>query len=607
MLSLPTFQAGVVDESQTVQMGICAAYPTFLVLGSWLLIALILGGLGALVFRVGRTSVATVDEVFLCFWSGWSLLIVILEIWHLAWPIGTWTFIVVAGIGIAGLASIRKTDLKCTRDACFKHLPASLLFAALALLLANLALHSARHGDTGAYFLPTIVWLRSFPIVPGLGNLSVTYGFNHAYFLYAAYLDAGPLLGRAHHLANGLLILAVAARSLLGASHVLRWREACRPVDVYYAILLFPLSRLGTGIFLTSPSPDLAVFMLGLVLTGELLRFLSEERGTNKVFHLFALTLLGVAGVSVKQSLAGLASITLSLAWVVWLWRVRQQWRRSARVVVCAILFAVVLFVPWMIRSIVLTGFPFYPSSLAGFPVKWRVNVDWQSWTQGAMTLDLRMAFSSPRAFSTQLDSFGWYDTDVGLPLAIGLVAALVGLAAFVIRRLRRISRAQNSAHFLILIPTVGSFLFCLVLAPMARYFGSVFWLLAAESGLLALGGCICESGRRRRIAVGLACVVAACIPMYQARFELRCLSSFESLPHVTTKEVRLQSGLSVQIPESGCSCWSAPQPCTPTPNVALKLRRDGDVASGFMLDPNVRSRRHPDADPRCQMGIPPQ
>jgi hypothetical protein len=48
---------------------------------------------------------------------------------------------------------------------------------------------------------------------------------------------------------------------------------------------------------------------------------------------------------------------------------------------------------------------------------------------------------------------------------------------------------------------------------------------------------------------------------------------------------------LVVNVPTVSDACWFAPIPCTGYPNPALRLRREDDLASGFMLDPVLHER----------------
>ena len=64
--------------------------------------------------------------------------------------------------------------------------------------------------------------------------------------------------------------------------------------------------------------------------------------------------------------------------------------------------------------------------------------------------------------------------------------------------------------------------------------------------------------------------------------------SFFEPMPRPGLVEMRLETGLVVQFPGQSQCCWDGPLPCTPDPSPGLRLRRDGDLGSGFVLDPAV-------------------
>jgi hypothetical protein len=68
-------------------------------------------------------------------------------------------------------------------------------------------------------------------------------------------------------------------------------------------------------------------------------------------------------------------------------------------------------------------------------------------------------------------------------------------------------------------------------------------------------------------------------------------LTHFDVMSAVRYEPRRLESGLVVNVPTLSDACWNAPLPCTAFPNPALRLRREGDLASGFMLDPVLRER----------------
>jgi hypothetical protein len=45
---------------------------------------------------------------------------------------------------------------------------------------------------------------------------------------------------------------------------------------------------------------------------------------------------------------------------------------------------------------------------------------------------------------------------------------------------------------------------------------------------------------------------------------------------------------LVLYVPQKGKQCWDSPLPSTPYPRPDLRLRRPGDLASGFVIDPSL-------------------
>src|SRR5205814_1187420 len=79
--------------------------PSGTLLVAWIVLALVLVGLGTLVRRLGRVPAAAGTDPFLDFWTGWAALTVVLEAWHLVLPIDTGALAFVASLGLLGLAT----------------------------------------------------------------------------------------------------------------------------------------------------------------------------------------------------------------------------------------------------------------------------------------------------------------------------------------------------------------------------------------------------------------------------------------------------------------------------------------------------------------------
>jgi hypothetical protein len=240
-----------------------------------------------------------------------------------------------------------------------------------------------------------------------------------------------------------------------------------------------------------------------------------------------------------------------------------------------------------MVRGVLMSGYPMYPSTFAGVPVPWRVPPDAATWVLGASQIPgpYTLAFTTPRWFFTWLQTLGWTERDIVLPCAAALAAGLLAIV------LRAVTRRRLRMSPLVLVPAFGQIAFLFMTAPRARYGGAAYWLLAVECGLLVLGNAVAGPAvAPRLVGLAAACVLAA-VPFGDGP-ALRRLAGFEPSPRPPVIPVRLDTGLVVNYPGASQTCWDGPLPCTPEPNRALRLRRPGDLGSGFELDPAIPSER---------------
>ena len=66
--------------------------------------------------------------------------------------------------------------------------------------------------------------------------------------------------------------------------------------------------------------------------------------------------------------------------------------------------------------------------------------------------------------------------------------------------------------------------------------------------------------------------------------------SGFYPAPLVFLDTVRTRYGLTMYVPKEGTAkCWDAPPPCARRAIPNLRLRQEGNMSSGFILDPKQR------------------
>lgn len=554
------------------------------IVGAWLAIGATLVGIGALVRRVLGRPARSANEWLGGFWLGFAASVVVLQLWQLAAPVDRRLLLLLGALGALGILREGTVPWRLVVRGVLRHPIAMLLFAGAAGWISLVALGGPRNGDSGLYHVPTMQWHLQYPLPPGLGNLAAPFAYNQSYFLWGALLQVGPLAGRGTHVTNLLFVVALLARVLLALSRLVRAR-ACAPADVVYGSLLPAVLPLALDVNETSPSPDIAVFTIGIVLAGELVRFLTTGR---RFADLAALALLVACCPPLKLSLGGAAAGTGLVAGIAWLRRTPARDVGLVRAVV--VLGAVGLLATggWMLRGVVLSGYPLYPSTLLGMPVEWAVPYD----TVVAESKLIRywngvegwwwIALQDPMWIIRWLPTLDWLRPDVLTPLAIATVASIASLVVRLVR-----GRVPRALPGIVVVPILISIAFCISAAPRARYGSSAYWILAVETAWIVLPATVLADGRAgaRRLAAVVVFALAG-VFFHEAGPLDANLRDFEPHVRAVTTERTLPSGLVVNDPGATMQCWDAPLPCSPFKNDALRLRRPGDLAEGFTVAP---------------------
>jgi hypothetical protein len=603
--------------------------PTLAVVLTWLAVGALAAGCGSLARRallrlLGAPPAGGLAAADL--WIGLGALLAYLQLWSLAFRIGLAAWIAPAIAGVAGLAlGVRR--LRAPRPSWL----AVGLAAVGVLWLANRALAVAQDYDLGLYHLNAIRYSLAFPAIPGLANLQERLGASNPHLLLVAFLGSGPWGGAAPHLANGLLVsmLLVDVASRFGPRTTPRAPSFTRRV----ALLLVPAAIAVAGASptyrLSSPNLDLAAFVL--VAAGALHLADSVEHGFRPA-----------AALAATSALA-LAAATRPLYWPTTLLAIgflllaasrngTRPWRPAAAIAV----LPGALLVGFAARQAVLSGYPFFPSTVAGLPVDWRVPAsvvrDQNRWVDSWA----RRPGLTP---DQVLGSWHWLspwlharvdDLDVMAPLT--LLAALVP-SLFVPDRGRR---ARLLPMLAVLVPSLAAIAAWFPVAPDPRFAFAPLWLvpialvawalpalerptawLALAAGALTAAALV-EVGERNLGWLFLAAfdlwLLVAVVALAAGSVRVRRLVALAALVSVALVPVgivarggafdtvtangggtlgtpplpvaslvgfRTSSGLQLFEPAGGADqCWGATL-CAPQPSAALRLRGAG-IRQGF-------------------------
>lgn len=217
--------------------------------------------------------------------------------------------------------------------------------------------------DAGLYYLQTIRWMESYRVVPGLANLHVRLGFNSNIFLLAAFFGFADL-GWHLYQVPGLMIFLLTTQYCL---NLIQRSGRVLVISTIVALgvivfLLFAQSIYWMEFPLTSDLP--AAIMCWCIF---LLLIEKIETGRIEQFDLraMALIVLSFFDVTIKLSLTPILLIPLYL-----LWKTRTSLMQSFSI----ILLPSAVFLPWIARNVVLTGYPIFPfAQLDVFRLNWKV------------------------------------------------------------------------------------------------------------------------------------------------------------------------------------------------------------------------------------------
>lgn len=591
---------------------------------SWLFLLTVFTGIGLLFQKLCRPG-SNADRGYPeSFWTGFACSVFILQMWHLGARVNLAVFLILALLGSAGIFWNIKRIWYDFKNCFLNYKLPLIILVFISLWLGNRAILPPLIYDSGLYHLSAVRWITDYPIVPGLGNLHGRLAFNCSYFLFPAMLEASAWPQKSHHIANGLLLLALYMQMISSIFTVFRNPEKGRMQHLFYALLFGPVflmtlssnspsavDKLSSLFIISSPSPDLPVMILGFVLFGQMLALL-DNRGadtSNINYSLIIIFLLAMLGVTIKLTFLVLAVfiVILSLFYT----HENKAFKERANIINLSVYITaclVLCLLPWLIRGILLSGYPAYPASFGRFPVKWAIPEDNVFSMKRLIYSWARM----PGIPSEQvLGNWNWIRiwsvdilkniSDVIIPVGLFTFSTI---ALFFFKAAGKIDSSFKWNRILILVPPAASLIFWFFSAPAIRFVGASFLLLGI--GATTLVFCHLKFLRKHiKICLSIFLILIVSQNLFnpleknfvrilikERNFE-KAFSGWTvpglglyDTPIADIKEKKTKSGLVVYVPASGDRCWDAPLPCTPDFNENLALIEEGRMENGFMIQP---------------------
>jgi hypothetical protein len=555
-----------------------------------------LSGLGLLGRRAFGLPVQSAEAWILSFWSGWVFTILILQFWHLCLKIDVWAFAFILALGSGGLLWNRKDLWQVMRACRRRNSWLAIILLVMALWIANRAIGPIQNGDTGLYHMGAVTWAASYPIVPGLGNLHERLAFNSSFFLYAAMLGVSPWVQKSYYLANGLPLLVLLVQLIWSLQKIVLGDRKCHSYHLFNVLLLPPALGQVLHPHFSSLSPDVTIFIIGILLTSRVYYFFINSTGNiyEEYYNFFLITILCTIGMTIKLSFIPLGSSTLFVALAAWFFRYSNQDKKKMKTTLFWILLVnMFLLSIWVVRGVILSGYILFPYTFGSLPVTWRVP--------RPLTLSVANWIGSwaraPGAFWTDvLDNWNWlwpwlknFPNEYIKPLIAGMFAIILYLIT--IGRIRHNSPQWNYTYLAILGPSFISSIFWFFSAPDPRFSGAYFWIFGAGFAALAIENIGLKSFTIVRILECILCLsfFVYLFPPYSSLFihPNQKDGPFYNFPTPEYISVSINNLTRLNLPTKGDQCWDIPIPCTPYVRSNIHLRKD-NLDAGFILDNTI-------------------
>jgi hypothetical protein len=579
----------------------------FAILLTWMVLAVVLVGVGSLVLRRFASDFFLLDS----FWLGLCVSVALLEIWTFLQPVNLAINVLLCALAAIGLLENRAILFQRFKSALQTARWSIPLYLGIVMLLAFRASGPCDYYDTGLYGAPVVRWILTYPVVPGLANLNGRFGLNSSVFLCTAALSQGAWKGLGFHLLTGFLVAAIWFTLLPACLRLVRGSSAS-PADWFYSILAIPMGFWTARTPIVGTQTDEPGAIVCLVATGmlfeEIHRLQRNEAeghpGSGSVRLIVAATLFALA-VAFKQSTMVFAVLAWWLAFF-WIWSKGRSTKNRNLYMVGAVALSVAVVLPWCARGVILSGYPLFPATTMAFPADWKVPVPVAHWYVGAVRSFARM----PDVPLADTRAMAWLRPWLHLAIhdrsssQVPFLISLSGLAVVLGLRLRK-KTCPLPAWLWLLVPSFAGTFFWLVAAPALRFNQFAIWTTAATLGtwgIVSLAPGPHRAVLTKVVLAGLAALLIWCLISFGWKASYaRLLASpgLEPLPTASVVARQTPSGLTVYVPAEGNQCWDAPLPCTSYFDETLRLRNPQSMRYGFTSQSQAQNL------PRLQVALP--
>jgi len=462
-----------------------------------------------------------------------------------------------------------------------KNFALNILLSIVMLIIINATTLLPANPDTGIYHAQAIRWIETYPVVPGLANFHIRFGYNSSWLLTNAIFSFAFLDIQSFHLMTGFLFLIAGVYFFSGIQNILR-------ENFGLSNLLKLGFLLGMVIFLLDQASSPGTDAPTAIITWIIITKFAEEK-SSEVEKIDRKTFVYVALIvySISLKLSSLPIILLFIPLLDPFFR-KRDWKN----VTIILFFALVLYLPHVIRSLIISGYPIFPGKTIDL-----IKVDWRL-PETVVIKEPRLIHwfsSSPNSSLARFQSLStavWLSEWIAdlIPRHKALLLALLSLPILmtmmlIFKSFRKFIRERKDIVYLCLVSEAGA-VFWFVSAPAIRY-GYGFTIGAVVLlGSILLKFFIENISFFKKAIRFLALPVSLTIVLMYSQFSWQFNTIKERFffqadyPRWPTAPCEFKNFTTLCAQEYN-SCWYDPFPCTVNGNSQVELRGK-DYRDGF-------------------------
>ena len=530
-------------------------------------------------------------------WLGFAISLFLFKLIHFFSPINIFSVLPILIVGIASFFF----SMKHQKNSIFTYINKiqliffSIILFVISVWIASRSMLKTSIYDSNLYHYNYIRWINLFPVVPGLGNLHGRLAFNQSFFTYVAALNLYPVFGQGRAIANSSIII-FAFLTFFEMLISITKNISLSYQDKIISLLLLPIliffTLFSSGV--DSPSPDLASSVIQLVVFLLLISILYDLIVNSTNYPIKDLTFIVLATTLSTIKLSNLIFSCTALIIIVTIFFKQIDIKYPIKYIYCTAAIVVV----WLLNGIVISGYPFYPSTLCHMKLSWSLPIE-------SVIDEANWVYSWARQPGTHwknvLGNWNWlypwvsntiknHYFDVVIPLYT--FTSIVFIDVFLLTPILWFKKRRIFfIEWIIIFPLLAGLLFWFFTAPDPRFANAVFMLLPVSATLVLLFKIKEIANRQTAIyAAGIFFTVECLCLLFYVHKNQWVISNIsldgwqkDEQPQLVEKVTK--HGLRVYTPLQGKDqCFDAPLPCTPYFNENLRLRRAGDLASGFII-----------------------